>query len=247
MFNRPLELPPQLKWKFAHEPELLGWTIRARNYNTRVANWMFWVFFTANIISSTLLYLDGADEPVAGAVWALIFFTVIHIALVSMTHQRMNFAYRFTPSGVEYCKWKDFPKWALPCLKWLAVLTAVVFLFIATIDPAFLIGALLGPGGMGLMYLQMAYSKSYRELHTQYHHHEFMWAEFNQLAIATNREVVDLQYRMILDGDTHLTTWNINLFCKKNQKELVASFIRPYLTPGVPFIRAKVNVPMSTD
>lgn len=36
-FNKPLALPSQLEWKFAHEPELLSWTIRARNYNTFVA------------------------------------------------------------------------------------------------------------------------------------------------------------------------------------------------------------------
>ena len=34
---RPRELPPQLTWKYAHESELLGWRIKARNYNTVIA------------------------------------------------------------------------------------------------------------------------------------------------------------------------------------------------------------------
>ncbi|MDD1979858.1 hypothetical protein NPS20_26210, partial [Pseudomonas putida] len=75
--NNDLELPPQLKWKFSHEPELLGWTIRARNYNTFVANCMF---------------------------------AFMSLVILSMTHQRMKFAYRFTSSGVECCEWKDFPE-----------------------------------------------------------------------------------------------------------------------------------------
>ncbi|MET3055132.1 hypothetical protein ABXV19_25420, partial [Pseudomonas alkylphenolica] len=89
-------------------------------------------------------------------------------------------------------------------------------------------------------------SKSYREIHTEYHHHEFKWDEFTQLAIATNREVVDLKYSVILEGDDFTTKWSLNIFCKRRQKEKVAELIRPFLSPGVPFIKTKVNVPLST-
>ena len=164
-----------------------------------------------------------------------------------MTHQRMNFAYRFTQSGVEYCKWKNFPKWALTFLKWFSGITAIIFIFLATLDSTFLIGAVIGPGGMGLMYLSMANSKSFQEMHTEYHHHTFKWEELTQLAIATNREVVDLKYSITLKGNDYKTNWSLNVFCKRKQKEAVANFIKPYLSPDVPFIKAKVSVPMSTD
>ena len=164
-----------------------------------------------------------------------------------MTHQRMNFAYRFTQSGVEYCKWKNFPKWALTFLKWFSGITAIIFIFLATLGSTFLIGALIGPGGMGLMYLSMANSKSFQEMHTEYHHHAFKWEELTQLAIATNREVVDLKYSITLKGNDYKTNWSLNVFCKRKQKEAVANFIKPYLSPDIPFIKAKVNVPMSTD
>ncbi|MFY9962142.1 hypothetical protein [Pseudomonas sp.] len=244
--NKNLELPPQLKWRFSHEPELLGWTIRARNYNTFVADLMFWFCFAAIMIGSTLMYRSMDDDPVFGGILTILFFSVVSISLISITHQRMSFAYRFTRSGVEYCKWKDFPQWALKFLKWLAGIVAIFFIFMATIDPSFLLGALIGPGGVGLTYLSMAYSKSYREMHTEYHHHEFKWDEFTQLAIATNREVVDLKYSVILEGDDFTTKWSLNIFCKRKQKEKVAELIRPFLSPGVPFIKAKVNVPLST-
>ncbi|MGE8417914.1 hypothetical protein [Pseudomonas sp.] len=244
--NKNLELPPQLKWKFSHEPELLGWTIRARNYNTFVADAMFWFCFAVIMISSILMYRSMDDDPVFSGILTVLFFSVVSISLISITHQRMNFAYRLTRSGVEYCKWKDFPEWALTFLKWLAGITAIFFIFMATIDPSFLLGALIGPGGVGLTYLSMAYSKSYREIHTEYHHHEFKWDEFTQLAIATNREVVDLKYSVILEGDNFATKWSLNIFCKRKQKEKVAELIRPFLSPGVPVIKAKVNVPLST-
>ena len=177
----------------------------------------------------------------------IFFFSLMLLVLLSVTHQRMNFAYRFTQSGVEYCKWKDFPKWALTFLKWFTGITAVIFIFLATLDSTFLIGALIGPGGMGLMYLSMANSKSFQEMHTEYHHHTFKWEELTQLAIATNREVVDLKYSITLKGNDYKTNWSLNVFCERKQKEAVANVIRPYLSPGVPFIKAKVNVPMSTD
>lgn len=248
-FNQPPELPPQLQWKFAHEPELLSWTIRARNYNTFVANCMF--SFMSMAIAGGAYYVYAFPAPgegyVARVLIALGFYIIISFALVSMTHQRMKFAYRFTQSGVEYCKWKDFPEWMLTFLKWLAGITAVICISLASIDPAFLLGALVGPGGMGLMYFSMANSKSFREMHTQYHHHEFKWEEFTQLAIATNREVVDLKFSVMLEGNDYITNGNHNIFCKRKQKEHVAAFIKPYLSADVPFIRSKVNVPMSTD
>ena len=247
-FNKPPSLPPQLMWKFAHELELESWSIKARNYNTFVANCMFTFMAILIFCGALIMYsvYERMDQP-----WrtlsCIFFFVLILSTISSMTHQRMNFAYRFSKSGVEYCAWKDFPQWALPCLKWMAGITAVIFIFMATIDPSFLIGALVGPGGLGLTYLSIAHSKSYRELHTQYHHHEFEWKDIVQLAIATNREVVDVKYKFFRKGDIVKTCWNFNIHCQKKDKERVANFIRPYLLPGVPFIRAKVNVPLGTD
>ncbi|MDF3134215.1 hypothetical protein [Pseudomonas extremaustralis] len=246
-FSKPLDLPPQLQWKYANEPELMTWTIRARNYNTFVANAMFWFCFIAITVGSIFLYRDTKEYLVFNTISTLLFFIIVNTALISMTHQRMNFAYRITRSGIEYCEWKDFPKWALTFLKWFSAITAIIFIFLATLDPAFLIGALIGPGGMGLMYLSMLNSKSYQEMHTQYHHYAFKWEEITQLAIATNREVVDLKYSVTQEGNDFKTNWSLNVFCKRKQKEAVANFIKPYLSPDVPFIKAKVNVPMSTD
>ena len=244
-FNKALELPAQLHWKYANEPAPLAWTIRARNYNTFVANAMF-AFMAAVILGATFIMYsvyEGMSQPWRTASCVFFFFLML-LVLLSVTHQRMNFAYRFTQSGVECCEWKDFPKWALTFLKWLSGITAIIFIYLATIDPAFLIGALIGPGGMGLMYLSMANSKSFQEMHTQYHHLVYEWNDFTQLAIATNRDVVDLKYTMYDNG---LVSWNQNIFCKRKQKDTVANFIKSHLPPDIPFIKAKVNVPMSTD
>ena len=245
--NKAPDLPPQLQWKFTNEPELMTWAIRARNYNTFVANSMFLFCFIAITTGSIFLYQSTEEDPIFNAISILLFFTVINIALISITHQRMNFAYRFTHSGIECCEWKDFPKWALTFLKWFSGIAAIIFIYLATIDPTFLIGALIGPGSMGLMYLSMAHSKTYQQMQTQYHHLIYEWKDFTQLAIATNREVVDLKFCHFDQRLGRIVKWNLNIFCKRKQKEAVANFIKPYLSPGIPVIKAKVNVPMSTD
>nr|WP_305778011.1 hypothetical protein [Pseudomonas sp. Hg5Tf] len=236
-------MPPQLKWKFSHEPELLGWTVRARNYNTFVADLMFWFCFFVIMISSILIYRSMDDDPVFSGLLTLLYFSGLSISLISITHQRINCVYRITQSGMEHCEWKNFPEWALTFLKWLAGVTAIFFVFMATVDPSFLLGALIGPGGVGLTYLSMAYSKNYREMHTQYHHYAFEWKEITQLAVVTNREIVDFKYSIIQKGDEHVTNGGVNIFCKRKQKEMVAEFIRSFLSPNVPIIKTKADVP----
>lgn len=154
----------------------------------------------------------------------------------------MNFAYRFTQSGVEYCEWKDFPKWVLTFLKWLTGITAIIFISLATIDPTFLIGALIGPGGMGLMYLSMAHSESYRKLQTEYHHHFLKWRELTQLTTATNREMVELSYSVPRPDSEFMILGSLYVFCKKKQKRLVSEFIKQYLTHETPCTFEKVDV-----
>ncbi len=84
-------------------------------------------------------------------------------------------------------------------------------------------------------------------MQTQYHHLIYEWKDFTQLAIATNREVVDLKFTHFDQRLGRVVSWSLNIFCKRKQKEKVAELIRPFLSPGVPFIKAKVNVPLSTD
>ncbi|WP_400564993.1 hypothetical protein ACFELC_00945 [Pseudomonas aeruginosa] len=52
-WSRPLALPPQLEWKYANEPELMSWTVKARNYNTFVENIMFLICLAMVIIGTS--------------------------------------------------------------------------------------------------------------------------------------------------------------------------------------------------
>ena len=242
-FSKPLDLPPQLHWKYANEPELLAWTIRARNYNIFVANSMSAFMSLLLLGLSFFLYSAYHDlnEP-----WrilsCLFFFTFMSFTISCMTHQRMNFAYRFTQSGVEYCEWKDFPKWALTFLKWFTGMMAIIFIYLTTIDPTFLIGALIGPGAMGLMYLSMANSKTYQRMQTEYHHHFLHWKELTKSTVATNRVMMELEYSVPQEGSIYMTIGRQYIFFTPKDKERVTQLIKNNLLPGTPYVFGKVDV-----
>lgn len=240
----PLELPPQLNWKFADKPALMEWAIRARNYNTTIANCIF-AFMTALI--SLLTYIGHSSKTISSSSFSellvsILFFTTLLLTISTMTHQKMNYAYRFTLSGLEYCEWKDFPKWALPVLRWMIGITGIIFLYMATVDPAFLIGALMGPGGMGLMYLKMAYSKSYRDLHTEYHHHFLHWTELTEVIIATNRTMMEFAYSVPKPNSTHRSIGSQYVFFQKTEKQRVIDLIKLHLPESTPCRVRHVNV-----
>ena len=245
MFNflKSLELPPQLQWRRADEPELIGWTIRARNYNTFVANGMLAFMLLLTLGASMFLYstYHGLAE-IWRWTWCILFYIVIALTISSMTHQKMNYAYRFTISGLEYCEWKDFPKWALPVLRWTAGITGIIFLYMATVDPSFLIGALAGPGGIGLMYLKMAYSKSYRDLHTEYHHHFLHWRDLTIVTIANNRYMIELSYNAPKPDSNRRSIGRQYVFFQKTEKQRVIDFIKLHLPESTPCRVGHVNV-----
>ncbi|MDR6713051.1 hypothetical protein J2W83_002653 [Pseudomonas hunanensis] len=237
------ELPLQLKWKYASEPELLMWTIRARNYNTFVANCMF-AFMQVLIAGGTyVVYSNPTPNEgfVARILVSLGFYVFISLTILSMTHQRVNFAYRITKSGVEYCEWKKFPKWALTTLKWATVIIAIIFIFMTTIDPSFLLGALIGPGGMGLMYLSMANSKSYQAMHTEYHHNFLHWSHLTKLTIATNRDMVEVDYSIPRPGSRR-TIWSLYVFFKRQEKDRIVTTFKKHLLASAPSVIGKVDV-----
>ena len=242
-FDKALDLPPQLQWKHANEPELMTWSIRARNYNTFVANLMF--SFMATVILGATVIMYSVYEGMSQS-WrissCIFFFSLMLLVLLSVTHQRMNFAYRFTQSGVEYCEWKDFPKWALTFLKWFTGMMAIIFIYLTTIDPTFLIGALIGPGAMGLMYLSMANSKTYQRMQTEYHHHFLHWKELTKSTVATNRVMMELEYSVPQEGSIYMTIGRQYIFFTPKDKERVTQLIKNNLLPGTPYVFGKVDV-----
>ncbi|WJM98696.1 hypothetical protein QEP73_11370 [Pseudomonas defluvii] len=223
----PRELPPQLTWKYGHETELLSWRIKARNYNTVIANglFVFWLVVAVWFGFSVYSNFERYDEPMR-SLCALLFFSVLMVAVLSMTHQRMNFAYRFTASGAEFCEWKNFPELALRFLTCLAIISAILFACMASLDrdASYLIYAVIGPAKVMLLRASMN-SKVYRGVHTIFHLRTFEWSEFTEVEVDHKQKLVGLKFTWY---DNYLNIIKIStapLYARRREFDTILAFL----------------------
>ncbi|MFG3691795.1 hypothetical protein ACGFZ6_00180 [Stutzerimonas stutzeri] len=235
-WNQPIKLPEHHQWKHANQHALLEWTIKARPYNTTVANGMFWFMMVIALGACYLMFFKNDSSPlIENLSWSAIFLSVFFLALHGTTHQKTKFAYRLTESGIEICEWKAPGKGWMIVLKWLTVIAAIAVLLVVALDPSAFWVALAGPGGMGLLYLGVANSDKYQEMHTEHHHRDHEWARYKKISIHTDRPVMGLHFDYF---NTHLRTMDkgvLFLFCRKQQLATTLQEItrkRPDLQPA---------------
>lgn len=234
---KPPAIPAQLTWKYAHEPELMSWTIRARSYNTFVANLLFIFLLVVNI---SLAYF--AYSVTGWAIVSLAFLCVLTGTVSTMTHQRINFAYRLSESGIEYCKWKEFPRWMLVGLNWFMGIAALVVICLAGDNPSALLAGILGPGAIGLMSWMMLNSKNYQEMQTRYNHKFFRWSEITVMNLGTNRTMIELLYLAVREDEDEPVRGRLYMFFDKKIKQEVNGLIKQRLRPEVPYVVGKIDV-----
>ncbi len=194
-WNKPIELPEHHQWKHTNLPTLLEWRIKDRPYNTTVANAMFAFMTFVALIACYFMFFKNDNSPLFEKIsWSFIFLSILFLALYGTTHQKTKFAYRFTVKGIEICEWKALGKGWMIALKWLTVIAAIAVIFVIAFDPSVFWIALVGPGGMGLLYLSLANSSKYQEMHTEYHHRDHSWDRYKKISIHPKRPVIGLHF-----------------------------------------------------
>ena len=163
-----------------------------------------------------------------------------------MTHQTTKFAYRLTASGLEFCEWKAFPEWLPTLLKWLAVITGVVMLMLVMVHPAALIGAIAGPGLIGLMYLRMGTSSQFREMHETYRHKVQPWSDFTKVTAFRRRSIIGLDFTYFNpqadEGKGRMIKRERLLYCRKSHYNELIKIIRAQLPDSTPYEEAYIQI-----
>ncbi|WAF84297.1 hypothetical protein NRL37_19665 [Metapseudomonas otitidis] len=231
-WSRPVELPENHQWAHPDEPVLLEWRINARPYNTRVANAMFYGLASVALAVAFAFSAD-AFKPIGGFwLWGVssLLLNVFIISLV--THQKTKFIYRFTRLGVECCKWKELSKGWLLFLKYVTIFTCAVVPFFILIDPVVFLIALAGPGGMGLLYLAMANSKEFQEMHRDIQTYNHPWSAFISLTADPGIAVISLE-TWDEEIEDNKIKWPFYIFSKRkhfnDHLKLIQSLV-PHLT-----------------
>lgn len=240
-WNQPIELPDRHQWKHISSPALLEWRIKARPYNTTVANAMFFfVFLFATIFFGWMGEIFNPNSAKSTAI-GIPFYILAIIAIYGTTHQKTNFAYRLTEKGVEVCEWKSLSKGWMIALKWLTVIAAIAVLFVIELDPSAFWIALVGPGGMGLLYLGLANSKSYQEMHSLYRHNIFTWDEIKHIYADNSRHLISMEYEWVNVNTDRTLPWWTYVFCYKKDFENIVDFIVSK-NPNTSHTREKIEV-----
>ncbi|KJH79400.1 hypothetical protein [Stutzerimonas stutzeri] len=241
-WNQPIELPAHHQWKHANQRALLEWRIKARPYNTTVANGMFaFLLCTTLIFSYFLLYKNASFELIETTFIAVPGFFLFFLALYGTTHQKTKFAYRLTETGIELCEWKALGKGWMIALKWLTIIAAIAVLFVVALDPSAFWVALAGPGGMGLLYLGLANSKQFQEMHSLYRHNVFTWDEIKHIYIDKSRHLISLEYEWLNENLNKTLPWWTYIFCHKKGFETTTEIILSKNT-DTPHTRKKIEV-----
>ena len=241
-WNHSIELPEKHQWKHTNQHALLEWKIKARPYNTTVANGMFVFMMSIALGACHLMFFKNDSSPLIEKLsWSAIFLSVFFLALHGTTHQKTKFAYRLNETGIEICEWKAPGKGWMIALKWLTVIAAIAVLFVVALDPSAFWIALAGPGGIGLLYLGLANSKQFQEMHSLYRHNVFTWNEINHIYIDKSRHLVSLEYEWLNENINKTLPWWTYIFCHKRDFETIAEIILSKNT-DTPHTREKVEV-----
>ncbi|AQZ94258.1 HPP family protein [Halopseudomonas phragmitis] len=243
---KALALPPQLDWQYKDEPALAEWSLKARAYNTDIANGIF-VFFLIGQIPLLIWFLSTQGGSLQEQILVGAFLYIFTMSgVLSMTHQKTKFAYRLTASGLEFCEWKEFPKWLPQLLKWAAIITGVVMLMLAMVHPAALIGAIAGPGLMGLMYLRMGTSSQFRRMHERFHQGFHPWSDFTKMTVFRRRSIIGLHFEWYNPegdgGKGRMIPWEEILYCRKTQLNELIGIIRKQLPESTPYTEAYIPI-----
>ncbi|MEO9332112.1 hypothetical protein [Ectopseudomonas guguanensis] len=240
-WNHSIELPEKHQWKHTNQHALLEWKIKARPYNTTVANTMFAFLFLFSTLSFGWLGGMFNPTPSDSIVIGMPFYVLTLIAIYGTTHQKTKFAYRLTETGIEVCEWKAPGKGWMIALKWLTVIAAIAVIFVVALDPSAFWVALAGPGGMGLLYLGLANSKQFQEMHSLYRHNVFTWNEIKHIYIDKSRHLISLEYEWLNENINKTLPWWTYIFCHKRDFETIAEIILSENT-DTPHTREKIEV-----
>src|SRR5690554_2362878 len=229
----------QMPWKHADEPAVMTWQIRTRNYYTLPANILFFVMLAISLGAGYLLSHAGEDSLLASLLWGGGMFTFCILITMSMTHQTAIIVYRLTDKCIEVFSWKPQIDSVKPVMTWTAIGSGVVVLFLAFIDPAFLIAA-ISPVGIGIAAALMGNSKNYRSMVRDDQHDEIDWKNAEEIAVWRQRAVIGLRFTYHNEDGFSYQAYK-TLYCHKKELDARTAFLRAAL-PDTPYRECKLDV-----
>ncbi|MBW6392597.1 hypothetical protein [Billgrantia antri] len=229
-----------MPWKHADEPAVMSWQIRARDYNTFVAN--------LALIPMGLVCLGGAymaslfAQTLLGSFllgWGMFLFGIL-IAM-SITHQTTIIIYRFTEASAEVCSWKPQIDSVKPVLKWVSIILLPIVGVVILMDPGLAITS-IGPLGIGLMAWMMGSSDEYQKMQRNSRHDEMEWKKTEIIRVWRKRNIISLTYQWKpYSKNSRYRPLTHLVYCYGDELEKRIQFFRKHL-PDAKYEEGKINI-----
>ncbi|HBO1218281.1 TPA: hypothetical protein L4E92_005680 [Pseudomonas aeruginosa] len=152
----------------------------------------------------------------------------------------MNFAYRFSRSGFEYCGWKKFPKSAVIIVNCFAMIAGIFIFAVMSSTPGGSLLGLVGAGGMGLTAIATINSKRFQKMHTEFFQVDFTWDEFDKISLYKSRHIIGLNHEWKNLGQ--ILPGIVNVFCRRKDFEKRLAMIESLLPKPIPVVVEKFEV-----
>lgn len=227
----------EMPWKHLEEPAVTTWQIRTRDYNTFIANSFFaFIFLVAVSVGVIFFFLEKNFFSSMLGVGGFIFMLLIGM---SMSHQTAIIVYRLTDKRIEVFSWKPQIDSVKPVMKWTAIVSGVVVLFLVFMNPGFIIAA-IGPVGIGIMTALMGNSKGYQSMVRNEEYHEIDWPNAEDIAVWRKRNLIGLRFTWYNEDGSHYSVYS-KVYCRNQDFDKCLEFFRQRL-PNTPYREGRLVV-----
>ncbi|SNY96350.1 hypothetical protein [Halomonas sp. hl-4] len=228
----------EMPWKHDDEPAVMTWQIRARDYNTFIANILFCINFIISLAVGFAIFSfnePGISSFLLGAGGG----GFVLLISMSMTHQTAIIVYRLTDKRIEVFSWKPQIDSVKPVMKWTAIISGLGVLCLVFINPDFIIAA-IGPIGIGVMATLMGNSKDYQSMVRNEEYHEIDWPNAEDIAVWRKRCLIGLRFTWYNEDGSHYSVYS-KVYCHKKDFEKCLDIFKQRL-PNTPYREGKLVV-----
>ncbi|QNI02740.1 hypothetical protein HXW73_07205 [Halomonas sp. SH5A2] len=230
----------EMPWKHADEPAVMTWQIRARDYNTFIANVLFCINFIISFAVGFAVF--SFNEP---SMFSFILGAggggFVLLISMSMTHQTTIIVYRLTNKHIEVFSWKPQIDSVKPVMKWTAIISGVGVLCLVLVNPDFIIAA-IGPVGIGVMAALMGNSKGYQSMARNQMEDDVTWRDAQNIYAYSKRSIIGLNlYWQHPETGKEMKNFVKAIFIPKEKYDEVLSYLQKEI-PDVPVIEGKFDV-----
>ena len=183
------DLSGQMEWKYAAEPQVMTWTVKAIDRNILIWLYLSGGIIVPMIIASLVFYIKGDSLMASGFLFSI---SIIIFLTYKNGMEKTVFVYRATEERLEICQWQDIPDLVFTFLKVFPFIVVGIILMALISNPALSIAALAGPALVGILLASMGGDSNYKAIYKRFRQHDFTWDNLDRALLDRKKGLLGL-------------------------------------------------------